>query len=105
MLHPSLILKSELVADTDWVSVAWQAVQSGFQIKDAKGKPLEALTVFAKSLDYFRETAKAELERATGAKWVETEVKWILTVPAIWGDRAKQFMTEAAEKVRGKSLQ
>lgn len=27
------------------------------------------------------------------------EILWILTVPAIWGDSAKQFMRKAAEKV------
>lgn len=27
------------------------------------------------------------------------EILWILTVPAIWGESAKQFMRKAAEKV------
>jgi hypothetical protein len=27
------------------------------------------------------------------------DVKWIITVPAIWSDAAKQFMREAAEQV------
>lgn len=26
-------------------------------------------------------------------------VRWVITVPAIWDDSAKQFMREAAEKV------
>ena len=28
------------------------------------------------------------------------EIHWVLTVPAIWNDAAKQFMREAAEAVR-----
>lgn len=27
------------------------------------------------------------------------DVKWVLTVPAIWDDAAKQFMREAADQV------
>jgi hypothetical protein len=27
------------------------------------------------------------------------DIRWVLTVPAIWNDGAKQFMREAAEKV------
>jgi molecular chaperone DnaK (HSP70) len=26
----------------------------------------------------------------------ETDIQWVLTVPAIWNDAAKQFMREAA---------
>lgn len=29
----------------------------------------------------------------------ENDVTWVLTVPAIWDEPAKQFMEEAAEKV------
>lgn len=29
----------------------------------------------------------------------ESDVMWVLTVPAIWDDKSKQFMREAAEKV------
>ena len=30
---------------------------------------------------------------------LEDNVTWVLTVPAIWDEPAKQFMEEAAEKV------
>lgn len=30
---------------------------------------------------------------------IETDIAWVLTVPAIWNDGAKQFMREAAEMV------
>lgn len=29
----------------------------------------------------------------------ESEIRWVLTVPAMWLDPAKQVITEAAEKV------
>ena len=65
----------------------------------ANGKKLEAKLVFSRSLKYFYDTAKTEIPRGSGATWVDDEVKWILTVPAIWGDRAKAFMIEAAKDV------
>jgi hypothetical protein len=27
------------------------------------------------------------------------EIKWVLTVPAMWTDKAKEFMRESAEQV------
>jgi hypothetical protein len=29
----------------------------------------------------------------------DNEIKWVLTVPAIWSDPAKEFMRKSAEKV------
>ena len=34
----------------------------------------------------------------------EMDVHWVITVPAIWSDGAKQFMREAAQKVIRASL-
>ena len=36
-------------------------------------------------------------KRGTGVQM--EEIKWVLTVPAIWTDSAKQFMRKSAEKV------
>jgi len=36
------------------------------------------------------------LKQSQIGKW---ETHWVITVPAIWNDAAKQFMTEAAFKV------
>ena len=64
------------------------------------GKEMEAKTVFARSLQYFYKAAETEISRIAGVSFKQDEVKWVLTVPAIWGDRAKQFMKEAARDVR-----
>jgi hypothetical protein len=34
----------------------------------------------------------------------ENEITWVLTVPAIWRESAKQFMREAANAVRSDIL-
>ena len=72
----------------------------------ANGKRLEAKLVFSRSLRYFYLTAKTEISRSTGRSCEEkrVKVKWILTVPAIWGDRAKAFMIEAAKDVSCSSV-
>ena len=62
------------------------------------GKTLPAKLVFSRSLEYFYKMAKEEITRAS-AFWHDDEVKWILTVPAIWGDRAREFMRDAANEV------
>jgi len=44
-----------------------------------------------------KEDAEKMLSNTTHIeKW---EIHWVITVPAIWNDAAKQFMTEAAIKV------
>jgi len=59
---------------------------------------MRALDVFAASIYYLKEHMFAQLQlRVPGI--VQTDIRWVLTVPAIWDDAAKQFMTKAAEKV------
>ena len=56
------------------------------------------MTLFSLLLDYLKKTFLQQLEdfvRGVG----EDCVRWVITVPAIWDDSAKQFMREAAEKV------
>lgn len=36
---------------------------------------------------------------ARGASLLEKDIKWVLTVPAMWGDPEKEFMIQAAKKV------
>lgn len=44
-----------------------------------------------------------QLEEAT--KGVPDDwIRWVITVPAIWDDSAKQFIREAAEKVVSTSI-
>ena len=54
-----------------------------------------ALDVFAASIRYLKDEL---LRRVTIAvkDFRPTDVHWVITVPAIWEDSAKQFMREAA---------
>ena len=50
------------------------------------------------SIKYLKDhLLKNTRDRLSGLE--EEDIQWVLTVPAIWNDAAKQFMREAAEDV------
>ena len=67
-------------------------------IEDDKGKKMEAMKVFSAAVGYLRNHLLSTCEKQlTDIK--DSDIRWVLTVPAIWNDPSKQFMREAAEKV------
>eukprot|EP00105_Crassostrea_gigas_P003583 XP_011416486.1 PREDICTED: uncharacterized protein LOC105320306 [Crassostrea gigas] len=76
-----------------------ETLGSSMEIKDHMGKPLAALEVFSKSLEYMKEMVLEKIqEKYEDLVIKEERIHWIVTVPAIWDEFAKQFMREAAEK-------
>nr|XP_040581373.1 heat shock 70 kDa protein 12A-like [Lepeophtheirus salmonis] len=67
-------------------------------VKATNGCSLMALNIFAMTLKYFRDHALRELTDATGRGDIspKEDIRWVITVPAIWRQRAKGFMREAA---------
>ncbi|XP_062613904.1 heat shock 70 kDa protein 12A-like [Saccostrea cucullata] len=65
--------------------------------KDIKGKTLEAGTVFMHCIKYLKNHLFDEIKKSL-VGIPEDDIDFILTVPAIWGDKAKMFMREAALK-------
>ena len=63
------------------------------------GKPMQALTVFSLAIRYLKEHCIAKIQVYMKRKIQDEDSYFVLTVPAIWDDPAKQFMREAAEKV------
>ncbi|XP_053374466.1 heat shock 70 kDa protein 12A-like isoform X2 [Mercenaria mercenaria] len=56
---------------------------------------MSAMTIFSMSIRYLREhLIKTVTSQTSGVE--ETDLRYVLTVPAIWNDNAKQFMREAA---------
>ncbi|XP_076084481.1 heat shock 70 kDa protein 12B-like [Mytilus galloprovincialis] len=72
-------------------------ISSEMFLEDILGKPVRAVDVFSLSIkalvDHFMDSVK---KQGTGVKI--QEIQWVLTIPAIWTDAAKQFMRECAEK-------
>ena len=61
-------------------------------------KELPALTICSMAIKFLKDHLTTTLDnRNTGVR--PDEAQWVLTVPAIWNDPAKQFMREAAERV------
>uniref|UniRef100_A0A8C5QHT3 Heat shock 70 kDa protein 12A n=1 Tax=Leptobrachium leishanense TaxID=445787 RepID=A0A8C5QHT3_9ANUR len=71
----------------------------------ANGKKVKALEIFAYALQYFKEQALKELSDQAGSDLDNDEVRWVITVPAIWKQPAKQFMRQAAYKAGMASLE
>ena len=66
---------------------------------DKTGKRLEGLLVFSESIRYIKQAAIATINKSQPVKIEESSIQWVLTVPAIWGESAKQFMRQAANVV------
>lgn len=64
------------------------------------GKRMCALEIFSKALEYLKDKALEAIHKQCGVKYTAEEVLWVVTVPAIWKQSAKQFMREAAYEVR-----
>ncbi|NWW85302.1 HS12B protein, partial [Rhynochetos jubatus] len=58
----------------------------------ANGKKIPALEVFAHALRFFKRHAMQELKEQCPELPERDAVRWVLTVPAIWKQPAKQFM-------------
>uniref|UniRef100_A0A8C6WXU3 Uncharacterized protein n=1 Tax=Neogobius melanostomus TaxID=47308 RepID=A0A8C6WXU3_9GOBI len=78
-----------------------------YYFKDFKmnlyGKPnmstlIHALKVFSAALNFLKEDALKTIRQNTlqRVNYVASDFTWVLTVPAIWDDSARQFMREAA---------
>ncbi|XP_060566338.1 heat shock 70 kDa protein 12A-like [Ruditapes philippinarum] len=74
-------------------------LQRDFTIEDATGKSLKARTVFSLSIKYLKDDLMYMTKRKVLDEHLrEDDIKWVLTVPAIWNDVAKQFMRELQKK-------
>ena len=65
---------------------------------DDNGRSMSALTVFSESIKYFKDHFFSNTKNA-GLNFREEEIHWVLTIPAIWKDDAKQFMRESTKQV------
>lgn len=59
---------------------------------------MEAIKVFSTAIGYLKHQMLTNCKKQmTGLE--DSDITWVLTVPAIWDDKSKQFMREAAEMV------
>ncbi|VDH91300.1 Hypothetical predicted protein [Mytilus galloprovincialis] len=72
-------------------------LKSDMVIKEMGGKTMKAMMVFAFCIEYIKDKVLERLSQAINGL-DEDDVHWVLTVPAIWNDQARQFMIAASEK-------
>ncbi|KAL7668731.1 hypothetical protein ACOME3_009422 [Neoechinorhynchus agilis] len=75
-----------------------QELDSNTLLTASNGKQILAMQIFTYALVYFKDHALRELSEQAGVNIVSSDVKWVITVPAIWRQPAKAFMREAAYK-------
>jgi hypothetical protein len=77
------------------------------ELEAANGQRLLAYLVFGHALRYFKDSfLRAVNESFVGGGTVTAEdVQWVITVPAIWRQSAKQFMRYAATEVSDKECE
>lgn len=71
-------------------------VNRDLKISAANGESILALTVFKHSLVYLKYQALRELNDQAEEPISREQIRWVITVPAIWSQQAKQFIREAA---------
>ncbi|XP_048774519.2 heat shock 70 kDa protein 12A-like isoform X2 [Ostrea edulis] len=75
------------------------------KLKDITDKELPAVDVFAAVIRFFRESLQKRLDTKNVEDFTYDDVYWVITVPAIWDLKAKQFMRRTAEKAGLKDSQ
>ncbi|KAK3594170.1 hypothetical protein CHS0354_016901 [Potamilus streckersoni] len=65
-------------------------------IKDETGRELCAKTVFSMAIKFLKDDLLNESSLRVAGGIRANDIMWVLTVPAIWNDSAKQVMREAA---------
>lgn len=67
-------------------------------IEDHLKNPIKALEVFSLSIRCLKKKC-IDFFQKNHVSVAYDDIQWILSVPAIWGESAKQFMRMAAEQV------
>ena len=68
------------------------------------GKTMSLITVLSHVIRYFKDQAIKQFNSGNTKDVSLDDIKWVITVPAIWKDGAKQMMREAALKVQPNAL-
>jgi isopropylmalate/homocitrate/citramalate synthase len=79
------------------LQIVVNAISRDLILEDCNGHKMNAMKVFSESIKYLKDHFVEKIESVKHV--VETDIHWVLTVPAIWKDNAKQFMREAAQQV------
>lgn len=85
---------------SDIIVILMQDLNQRMELEATNGRRVPAITVFSHGLCYFKTTFLKELaEVSIESPFSKDDITWVITVPAIWRQSAKQFMRRAALQV------
>ncbi|CAG2207015.1 unnamed protein product [Mytilus edulis] len=74
-----------------------ESLSTDSELSDIRGKSVPAKDVFASSIRFLKQHLISSLSRQ-GVDVADFGIQWVLTVPSIWSDSAKQFIRQCAVK-------
>lgn len=86
-------------SECQYLCIFFKALTRETKLKDIKDKELLSLHVFSHSIEYLKKNCLEKFKKQDYQECMDG-ILWVLTVPAIWDDAAKQFMREAAIEVK-----
>ena len=78
----------------------FQEMNRECRIKAINGISIPALLVYTRVLSYLKCLALEEVTNILRSQINSDQIRWIITIPAIWSVKGKLFIQEAAFNVR-----
>ncbi|XP_061165162.1 heat shock 70 kDa protein 12A-like [Saccostrea echinata] len=75
-----------------------KGISDNLYLEDVAGKGYPAKHVFTLSIKALVDHFKENIRRSLNIEFTATDLRWVLTVPAIWNDAAKEYMRQCAIK-------
>jgi len=69
-----------------------------YVIHETSGKKLPVIDLIADYISFIKDEALKEIKNSTSGELKDEEIRWCLTIPAIWKDADKDLMRRAAQK-------
>jgi molecular chaperone DnaK (HSP70) len=79
-----------------------QNIDQHTEITEENGKKMPALDVFAAAINHLKSDLLSMCEKQHSQINPES-IRWVITIPALWSDKAKFFMRQAGQEVRSNS--
>ena len=74
-------------------------MNNSIKLISTSGQTLKAKLVFTEVLKHLCLQAMMEISDQLAFQLTKQDIRWVVTVPALWNESAKQFMREAALEV------
>lgn len=83
-----------------------EEISGNIRLRDENGREMDALQVFGYSIQYLKNHLLSVVSQSS-PDLQEGDIRWVITVPAIWADSAKKFMRQAAQQagIRGEDIE